>query len=909
MRRTFETPTISRWRQFIRGLRVLGNRKVKDQDTDDEVSHYLDEATADFAAKGLPPEEARRAARVQLGSPTSVREQVREYGWENRIENLFADLRYAARTLIANPGFTAVSVITLALGIGASTAIFSVVDAVLLRALPYPNPQNIVRVWEQAPDGHRMNLAGPNLDDFRSQNNTFSSLAAYQEGISSISGGSEPVRSDIAAVSRGFFASIGVEPFRGRAFVSDEQRPHGAPAIIVSYGYWQRYLAGATDLSKYHLRMDGGVYPVIGVMPPGFDFPAGTAAWIPNDLDPETPSRTAHNWRCIGRVRDGLTVAQARANLSAIARRIKNQYGKDVDLNNAAVVPLADAMVGDVRTALLTLLGAVGLLLLVACANVAGLLLARTSGRRKELAVRAALGAGRGRLIQQFLAEAFALSLAGGLLGVLIAAWAVRLLPAILPANLPRQNDIAINTPVLLFALGAIVAVAAALGLFAAWRAVANDLQEALTAGSRSYSGTGASQRFRGFLVVGEIAITLVILIGAGLLGRSFLRLISTNPGFRPENLIAMQFSPPNPQGISVGMDQTAIVHQVQLMESLTAALRAIPGAGTVGLAGALPVAAGDNLADGEFLILHGEKPPANFDDFGRIAQNPSQVGHADYCVASRAYFQTMAVPLVRGRMFGDQDGWNSPHVAVISESLARRRWPNQDPIGQMIEFGNMDGNLKPLTIIGIVGDVRASGLDSPPTPIIYVDYRQRGMNANSSPTILMRSAAPPEEIISAVRQVFHELAPDVPVKVSTFADEMGGWLADRRFLLLLVGVFAVAALSLAAVGIYGVVAFSVARRTQEIGIRMALGAQRDDVLRLIVGEGARLAAVGVAIGVASSFVVTRLLSSLLFGVSATDPVTFLCVAALLTAVALLASYIPARRAIGLDPNTALRYE
>ena len=825
------------------------------------------------------------------------------------METLLRELRYGLRTLTKSPGFAAIAVLTLALGIGASTAIFSVVDAVLLRALPYPNPQRIVRVWEQAPDGHRMNLADPNFDDFLAQNNTFASLAVYDDLLSSVSGGSEPVRVHIAEVSRGFFKVLGVGPSRGRAFAPEEQRLHGAPAAIVSESYWRRYLGGTSDLSRSHLAMAGAVYPVVGVMPAGFDFPPGVAAWIPRELYPELPSRRAHNWRGLGRVRDGMTIAQARANLSAIARRVKDQYGKEVDLDDAAVVPLANAMVGDVRTALLTLLGAVGLLLLVACANVAGLLVARTSARRKELAVRAALGAGRGRLIQQFLAESFSLSLAGGVLGILISAWAVRVLPAILPANLPRQQGVAINTSVLLFALAAIVVVAVSLGLFAAWRAAAGDLQEALTAGSRSYSGSGASQRLRGFLVTGEIATTLVILFGAGLLGRSFLRLISTSPGFRTQNLITMEFSPPN-QHWQTAMDQSAVARQIHLMEGILTRLRAIPGVETVGLAGALPVAAGDDLADGDFLILNGQDPPANFDEWARMAQNSSGVGHASYCLAGEAYFRTLGIPLIRGRLFGEQDNWNSPNVAVISESLARQRWPNQDPIGQRIDFGNMDGNLKkPLTIIGIAGDVRARGLDFPPSPIIYVDYRQRGMNPNSLPTILLRSAAPARGIVSAARGIFHHLAPDVPVKFSTFADEMGGWLAGRRFLLLLVGSFAAAALALAAVGIYGVVAFSVTRRTQEIGIRMALGAQRSDVVRLVVGEGARLAVLGVAIGIAASFAITRLLSSLLFGVSATDPITFVGVAGLLGLVALLASYIPAHRAMRLDPNIALRYE
>jgi putative ABC transport system permease protein len=892
--------------RLLSWLRASLRRSRMERDMDTELRFHIERYTEDLVRDGVSVEEARHRARVEFGAIEARKDECREALGLHVLDELHADLRYALRMFRRNPGFSAVAILTLALGIGASTAIFSVVDAVLLRALPYPNPQQIVRVWEQAPDGHRMNLADPNFDDFRTQNNTFADLAVYGDGLTSVSGGSEPVRINIAAVSSGFFRALGVEPFRGRAFVPEEQRLHGSPAAIVGYSYWQRYLGGATDLSKFRLTMGEGVYPVVGVMPEGFDFPHGVAAWIPRELDPELPSRTAHNWRCLGRVRDGLTVAQARANLSAIARRIKDEYGREVDLNDAAVVPLADALVGDVRTALLTLLGAVSLLLLVACANVAGLLLARNSARRKELAVRVALGAGRGRLIQQFLVESLWFSSVGGVLGILIAAWAVRVLPAILPANLPRQQGIAINTSVLLFALAAIIAVAVSLGLFAAWRAARGDLQEALTAGSRSYTGSGASQRLRGFVVIGEIATTLVILIGAGLLGRSFLRLIATSPGFSQPKLITMEFSPPSLQR-QVG--ESGMVRQVHLLEDVLTRLRAIRGVESVGFAGAMPVVAGDNLADGDFLILNGQKAPANFEDWDRIAQNPAQVGHALYCVAGEQYFRTLGIRLIRGRMFGEQDNWNSPHVALISESLARQRWPNQDPIGQLIEFGNMDGNLKPLAIVGIAGDVRAQGLDFPPSPIIYVDYRQRGMKANSSPTILMRSAAPVKEIVSAARGIFHDLAPDAPVKFSTFADEMGGWLADRRFLLLLVGSFAASALALATVGVYGVVAFSVARRTQEIGIRMALGAGRTDVLCLVVGEGARLAVSGVAIGMAASFVITRLLSSLLFGISATDPITFAGVAVLLSLAALLASYMPARRAMRLDPNNALRYD
>ena len=760
-------------------------RKRSTDDFAEEIRAHLELEADELRSEGLSEEEAYKKARVTLGNASVIKER---FHMKNRtlwFENLLRDINFASRQIVKNPGFAAVTVLVLALGIGASTSIFSVADAVLLRPLPYPNPNQIVRVWEQTPNGHLPNLAESNFEDFLTQNNTFASLAAYGYGVASVSGGSEPARVNVAAVSSGFFPTLGIQPLHGRLFAADEQRPHGASAVIVSYSYWQRYLGSAADLSKFQLDLDGGVYPVVGVMPPEFNFPSGVAAWIPRELDPPAPSRTGHNWRVLGRVREGVTVAQARANLSAIARRIRHQYGTQVDLSNATVVPLADAIVGDVRTALLTLLGAVGLLLLIACANVAGLLVARTSARRKELAIRAALGAGRGRLIQQFLVESFALSLAAGMLGILIAAGGVRVLPVILPANLPHQEGIALNPAVLLFALAATVAIAVALGLFAAWRAGSGDLQSALSAGSRNHTGSSASQRLRSLLVTGEIAATLVILVGAGLLGRSFQRLISTSPGFRPENLITMEFSPPISQS-QEGVDEAAISRQIHLLDDIVARLRTIPGTASVGLAGALPVAAGDNLADGLFLVLNGQKPPTNFDEFGRMAQNRSQTGLAEYAVASEEYFRTLGIPLIRGRMFGERDDLNSPHVAVISESLARKRWPNQDPIGQVIEFGNMDGNPKPLTIVGIVGDVRARGLDSPPSPIIYVDYRQRGINANSTPTIVMRSTEPAGDIASAARGIFHELAPNVPVKISTFADAMGGWLADRRFFSLL---------------------------------------------------------------------------------------------------------------------------
>ncbi|MHB8486957.1 MAG: ABC transporter permease [Candidatus Acidiferrales bacterium] len=821
------------------------------------------------------------------------------------------DLRFGIRTLAKNPGFAAVAILTLALGIGASTAIFSVVDAVLLRPLPYPNPQQIVTVWEQEANGHRTRLADPNFLDFRSQNDTLAGLATFSSGPDSVSGGSEPVRMDIGLVSQDFFKVMGVEPFRGREFASDELYPHGAPAMIVSYGYWQQHLGGRADFSQVRLSMDGASYSVIGVMPQGFNFPPGVSAWVPREAYGWSTSRSSHNGEGIARLRDGVSIEQARANLDTIARRIHAEYGKkeisDYFLTDATVIPLADIIVANVRSALIALFGAVILLFLVACANVAGLLVARTSARRKELAVRAALGAGRGRLVQQLLAESLALALAGGTLGVLIALWTTSLLPAILPASLPRQQGIAINGSVLSFTIAATLIVAVGLGLFAAWRAGGVGLNDALSAGSRGYSA--GSQRTRRALVIGEIAATLVMLVGAGLLGRSFLRLISVSPGFSGENLLVLKFSLPQPQDeLTPQQKQAEIARQTQFLDNALQRVRAIPGVESAGVAGALPIADPEGFNDGLFLILNGHSAPTNFDEWGRMAQNTKETGQADRAVASAGFFRATGIPLIRGRIFGEQDGPDAPNVALISQNLAHEKWPNQNPVGQIIDFSNMDGILKPLTIVGVVGDVRAQGLDQPMTPMVYVDYRQRGLG-NGSPAIVLRTALPAGTIVPSARAIFRQLDPNIPVEFSTFAEALGGWLAEKRFLLLLAGVFAGAALALAAVGIYGMVAHSVTRRTQEIGIRMALGAQREDVLKMIVGEAARLAVIGLVIGIALSLAATQLISSLLFDVKATDPLTFLTVAVLLTAVALLASYIPARRAMRLDPMIALRYE
>ncbi len=561
-------------------------------------------------------------------------------------ESVVQDIRYSLRGLVKNPGFSVATILTLALAIGASTAIFSIVDAVLLRALPYPNPDRIVSIWEKTASGHRANVSDPDFDDFQTQNKTLEALAIYSGNqLASVTGGTEPVRLNVSAVSPDFFRVLGVQPILGHIF----EKPNTA---VISFSYWQKYFAATSDLSQLHLRIDGDVYPVAGVMPPAFDFPAEASIWIPSDVFPKSSSRTAHNWHCLGRLKRGITISQARANLSIIAHRIRNEYGNKADLTDAPVAPLLDDIVGDVRTDLLTLLAAAGLLLLVACANVAGLFIARASARRKELAVRIALGATRSRRLQQLLIESSLLSSAGGVLGVLVAFWAVAAFRTVLPPDLPRQQGISIDLSALSFAIAVSFAVALALGLFAAWRDSEQDTQRALVATSRSVTGSKSSQRTRALVVIGEMAMTLVILVGAGLLAHSFWRLLLTSPGFTQQNLITMEFSLPNPPTQTLALDDAAVASQVRLIDDLLNRLRALPGVESASVTGALPVAAGDNLASGTFLLLNGQKPPANFDEWGRIAQDASQTDNALYAVSDGEYFRTTGLPLIRGRVF-----------------------------------------------------------------------------------------------------------------------------------------------------------------------------------------------------------------------------------------------------------------
>ena len=812
------------------------------------------------------------------------------------------DLRYALRQLLKNPGFTAVAVLTLALGMGANTAIFSVVNGVLLRPLPYPKPNQIVQVWQINAEGTRTRTSDPTFDEWREQSGTFQALAQFGEAFISVAGGNEPVRASLAIVSRGLFDVFGVTPLIGRGFVEEEQRDGGQPAVVVSYGFWQRYLGGETNLTQKRLIAEDHVVPVVGVMPPGFNFPSHTDLWVPRGLYPRLPSRTAHNWKVIGRLKEGVRLDQAQAEMSVIGRNQKKQYGDDIWLTDVAVVPLREQMVGPARLALLVLFGAVGFLLLVACANVVNLLLARASARRQELAVRVALGAGRLRLVRQFLIESMLLALIGGALGVWLSNLGVKMLLIHEPTNLPRTEEITVDLPVLFYSLSVSVVVALGLGLFCALRVTGRNLNlhDTLKESGGGQLSARSGQRVRGVLVVSEVALTLVLLVGAGLLGRSFFRLLDVNLGFGAHGVVVAELSPPAPK------DDAAAARLGLFYGQLIERMRGVPGVQEVGGIKGFPLTG--TLADGQFLVLQPGEKFSSLDDWKRVAENPERVGYAGFRVASGGYFRALGIPLLRGRMFEERDGPDAPHVALVSESLARQKWPNEDPLGKVIEFGNMDGDVRPFTLIGIVGDVRDDRIDAQAQPVVYGHFKQRTL-ALSNFSIVVRGALQPAAIISSTRSILRDIAPTVPVRFRTAEQIVGESVADRRFTVLLLGVFSVAALLLAVVGIYGVTAYAVSLRTKEIGIRMALGAQGKDVLRLVLGHGGRLILWGVLIGFLGALALTRVLRGLLFEIPATDPATFAGVSLLLVAVAVFACYVPARRTARVDPMEALRYE
>jgi len=810
------------------------------------------------------------------------------------------DLRYGLRQLLKHPAFTLVAVLTLALGIGANCAIFSVVNAVLLKPLPYPEQERIVELRELSESGRPMAFAEPNIADLRARSHSFEAIANYSTWPEAVAGGSEPVRTNACAVSPEFFRVLGIRPFIGR-FLSSEKKDDVKEVVVISYNFWQRMFGGRTNLEGETLRFANRSFAVVGVLPPEVRFPIEAEIWFPAEIYPPNDSRSAHNWRVIARLHAGVSSTQAAADIRSIGQQLKREYGSTIDAVSFGLAPLRERMVKDLRSILLVLSGAVGLLLLIACSNVANLLLVRTTARRKEIALRAALGASPGRLARQFIAESLVLTSIAGALGVVFAFWAVDLIVALYGENLPTIGHVGINSAVLLFTLGIALLTGLVLGAVPVLHASARQLQTGLNEAGRGHSASRRTQRVRDALIISQIGLTVILLAAAGLLGRSFQRLLSVDPGFRSESAVSMSVLMPQPE------DTSAQRRVAQTYQQMLARFETLPGVVAVGGVNALPMSGMG--ANGTFIEQGGAKPAMTMEELrGQLdALSPNERARdAEFRVASPAYFSAMSIPLIRGRIFQESDGVDSPHVAIVSQSVVRRYWPNEEVIGKQIQFGNMDGDLHLLNIVGVVGDVRDSGLDVEIHPTIYANYLQRPASAAQF-SFVARTHGDPATLITAMRHEGAAVNADVPMKFQTLKQVVSGSLDQRRFSMVIVAIFAGTALLLAMVGLYGIMAFVASERTTEIGIRMALGAQRGDVLRMILRQSFTIVLLGIGAGLVGAFGAMGLLHHLLYDMKPNDPTTYAAVISLLSVAALLASWIPARRATKVDPMVALR--
>ena len=867
-------------RQLCSRLAGLFRRRNLEAEMAEEMRQHLERRTQEKIADGFSPDEARHAAQSEFGGIAQVQEQCRDERRFVWLEEFFQDARFALRSLRKNPGFTAVVVFTLTLGIGACTAIFSIVDAVLLRPLPYREAEKIVSLREVDAKGRQITFAEPNFLDVRARSHTLAAAAQYAVGLTTVLGGSEPARTRVAYVSGDFFKTLGVRPVAGRGFLPEEAKAGGHPVAVVSHGYWQRLLDSRNDLAATPLRVGDTSYAVVGVMPQSFNFPKDAEIWLPIEVFPRSQSRTSHGRSVVARLRDRVTLAETRTELSTIGKQLRQEHGAKIDLADIAARPLKEALVGGVSQSLLIIQVAVGLLLLVACTNVANLLLAQATARQREFAVRAALGATRWRLARQFITEHLMLASLAGCVGVVLSFWGVATLVGLNQGNLPRADEISVNARALAFTLALSALVAVALGLVPLLRFGKRDSQEALKAAGRGQSADAASHRLRTTLVVTQVALTMVLLLGAGLLIKSFVKVLEIDPGFRTESAVVMEIS------LSDEPPQRRARFYQQVLERFAA----LPGIAAVGGVNGLPMVGGG--ANGQFLIDN----------------NPTLKGYAEFRVASPGYFNAMGMRLRKGRLFNPSDGPETPQVALISESLARQYWPHEDPLDQSIQYGNMDGDTHLLRVVGVVSDVREFGLEANTRPTVYVHYLQRPGQAWGF-AIVARAQGDVKRLIPAMRSAAQALNRDVPTNFRTLDQVFSSSLDTRRFSLVIFGSFATIALLLAALGIYGVTSYVVTQRRQEIGIRIALGARIADVLRLVIGQGMKSVLLGIAIGLGGAVALTRLIQKLLFGVSPTDPLTFAVIPMLLAIVALLACYLPARRAAKVDPMVALRCE
>ena len=869
---------------FFRKLRWLAQRRDKEAELRHELQFHLDEEAEERREDGLAEDEARLAARRELGNLTVVEENTREaWGW-TRLEQVVRDADYGLRQIRRNPAFFAIAIATLALGIGANTAVFSVVNAVLLRPLSYRDPDRIVTLSDfsktgEAPTALSKQISIPDFQDWHAQSSSFEAMAYYVSREMAVIRGPEAEYARVTLVSPEFFHVFAIEPVMGRVFTTEEMKTAGSGAAMISYACWQSHFGGDPRALGQTIRA-AGLRPIVAILPPGFQFPEKTDVWVSYVGPPGL--RVGQNFRAVGRLKPRVSVGQAQTEMTLIAARLEQRYVDSNKGRSVAVTRMRDEMVGNVRFTLYLLLGAVSVVLLIACANTATLLLSKATARTREVAVRAALGASRQRIVRQLVTESLLLAFLAGAAGLLLAYGGSKALVALAPADLPRLAETGIDRWVLAFTLGMSMITSLLFGLVPALYASKVNLSDTLKQGATRLVSGGGMMRMRGVLVVAEIALAVVLVSGAGLLIKSFVALQNVPLGFRPENVLVMRATVPAPP--SVGIARTR-----QFFKDVLSQIGTLPGV----------LAAGVTMA-----------PPGYVDSTGSyfIDHMPAQPDPAAppviLSIVAPGTFAALGIPLKSGRDFSDSDALDRPFVAVVNEALVRKSFPNQNPLGRTI-FCTFDSD-QGMTIIGVVGDVRQRGPEREPMPECYMTYGQHAFNGLS---LVARTTGDPNALAGTLRHLVRERSPDVPMKFMTMEAVLSENVAVPRFRTLLFAVFAGLAVWLAMAGVYGVMAYAVGQRSNEIGLRIALGASMSSVLRLILGQGLALAGLGLALGLAAAVASTRLLTGMLFRVQPNDPAVYLAVAVLLGIVALVASYVPARRASKIDPLTAIRQE